>query len=55
MRPGFLAGTDYWFGQVDDEKTETYRPEEYDIYDDETKLDWFKQFWVDKPLWKKYT
>jgi len=49
MRPGFLAGVDYWFGE-----TPTYRPEVYDLYKDQTKLNWFDQFWASTPTWKKY-
>jgi len=47
MRPGFLAGTTYWFGDLPDyNNNELYRPE--------TKIPWYKEFWVEKPFWEKY-
>ena len=45
LRPGFLAGTEYWFGEIT-QSDELYKPE--------TKVEWYDEFYVEDPFWEKY-
>jgi hypothetical protein len=64
MRPGFLEGTDYWFGDLPTTTNPTWgqgwrrsssRPSDEHLYHKpQTKVEWHKEFWVDEPYWEKY-
>lgn len=59
-RPGFLAGTDYWFGDIYQPTSEpqswrrsSSRPSDQ-YYAPQTKLDWYNEFWVEEPIEDDY-
>ena len=62
MRPGFLAGTDYWFGDIDQPTSSPQRwrrsssrpSDEYLYYSPQTKVEWYNQFWVEDPVEEEY-
>jgi len=62
-RPGFLAGTDYWFGEawkptdLPDNwwRRSSSRPSDEHLYPQEqTRIEWHKQGWVEDPVWTRY-
>jgi len=61
-RPGFLAGADYWFGDIYQPtpgpqawRRSSSRPSDEHLYPrPQTKVDWYKEFWVEEPYWEKY-
>mgnify|MGYP003970987419 CR=1 len=62
MRPGFLNGTDYWFGDIyqptpapQSWRRSSSRSSDVHTYPaPQTKLDWQDQFWVEDPVWEDY-
>jgi hypothetical protein len=59
-RPGFLAGTDYWFGELPPAnapatpwRRSSSRPADT-YYAPQTKVDWYNQFWVEEPVEESY-
>ena len=57
-RPGFLAGTDYWFGDIyqptpkpERWRRSSSRPSDVHTYHaPQTKIAWYDQFWVEEPV-----
>lgn len=64
MRPGFLNGANYWFGELplrnpDPDKVawrrSSSRPTEvFRYYTPQTHIDWHKQFYVEEPVERRY-
>ncbi len=61
-RPGFLAGTDYWFGDITQSRPapQTWRrsssrpSDEHLYYSPQTKIAWYDEFWVEEPTEESY-
>lgn len=62
MRPGFLVGNSYWFGDIYQPtpppqtwRRSSSRPsDEHLYYTPQTEIPWYDEFWVERPIEESY-